>query len=167
MTITTWIKRVMLIKNSGSRLIVTLVCAAFLLAGCFEGCTTTTTPTGGDGSFSLQYNQSNTIPNTGGADTWTKIPIVWEGVRDLGVEDQQTVKDIFHIEDSWEGYPSQGWYKNTLVSNLNPGSWTLSATVNGNLLVCQSKIELTSGSIVTVNFNTSKDSGAFTGCTHN
>ncbi len=162
---------------SGLRFAISLIAftgAAFLLVGCDLGwgssnSSSNSGSSGNRGAFFLEYNNAFDQPgdDVGGAKTEVDIPIVWVGSRQLGTEEQQTAGDTFTINSTWHGFATDPWYTTIAVPNLNPGNWILSVTVNGQPMSCGAVIALAPGSQVSVTFQVSKESGIFTGCTHN
>jgi len=110
-------------------------------------------------SFHLEYNNTWDQPgdNTGGGTLPEDITLVWTGSR-VGSE------DTFNETSTWTGIATDPWYTTHLVTNLKPGNWNLSVTVNGQTMSCPSPIALSVGPPVTVAFQIDKVTGQFAGC---
>jgi hypothetical protein len=161
-------------SQSKLRLAITLFVftgTAVLLASCNLGTGTGgNQPSGNHGAFFLEYNNTFDQPgdDVGGAKTPVDVPVVWAGSRDVGSGEQgQGAGDAFNMNSTWHGFATDPWHTTTIVPNLNPGNWKLSVTVNGQPMSCGSAIALAAGSQVNVTFQVDKESGVFTGCTHN
>lgn len=114
---------------------------------------------GDKASFYLEYNHMWDQPgdDTGGGQLPEDVTLVWTGSR-VGSE------ETFNETSIWSGIATEPWYTNHLVTNLTPGNWNLSVTVNGQTMSCPSPIALAVGPPVTVAFQIDKDTGQFAGC---
>ena len=110
-------------------------------------------------SFYLEYNNMWDQPGdeTGGGQLPEDITLVWTGSR-VGSE------DTFSETSTPQVIATEPWYTNHLVTNLKPGNWNLSVTVNGQTMSCPSPIALAVGPSVTVAFQVDKVTGLFSGC---
>jgi hypothetical protein len=146
-----------------------IVIAVVSLAGCFLG-----TGTGSPGSkppadktaVFLSYNNAFDQPgdDTGGAKVEVDIPLTWTGTRSGG---EGAPGDSFTQNTTWHGFATDPWNTSTVITNLDPGTWNLSVTVNGQPFNCASPFNLTAGVQHSVAFQIDKVTGQFAGCTGN
>jgi hypothetical protein len=152
-------------SQSKLRFVISLVAftsTAFLLVGC--GDWGGFSP-GGQGSFNLYYSNKfdQTGDDVGGAQPPVDVSVVWDGSRLVG-SGSTGAGDTFNQNTTWTGVATDPWSTNTIVTNLNPGSWKLSVTVNGLLMACkQEGFELVAGTTVVVVFDVNEEN-VFTGC---
>jgi hypothetical protein len=125
---------------------------------------------GDKAAVTLVYNHAHDQPgdDVGGAPPPVDVPLLWEGhVVDSG-EALSGPGYSFSQSATWNGYATEPWSTSAIITNLNPGDWQLSLTVNGLTHACQSLIPLGGvNGLDTVTFQIDPDSGLFAGCDGN